>query len=98
LADNKVRPLSLLEIDRLKRYKLELLRAHHDWVETNGAAGMQLDLSGKDLRQVMLRGAYLDEANLLGARLWRAKLDQTDQRGAHQKEVVLGEKPPEAWY
>jgi uncharacterized protein YjbI with pentapeptide repeats len=63
------------------------------WVETNGAEGMRLNLSSADLRRVCLAGAIMDEANIASARLWRANLNPSDQRGSFNTGIMQGPLP-----
>jgi hypothetical protein len=87
------RQLPAWERLRLERAKDELLRAHRRFIETNGAEGMRLNLSGADLRQARFVDAIMDEAVMAGARFWRANFNASDQRGSSHRDVMQGRPP-----
>jgi Pentapeptide repeats (8 copies) len=60
-----------------------ILASHRRWLETNGLAGKQARLIGKDLRGVNLSGANLSLADLYEADLSRANLANANLRGAN---------------
>jgi uncharacterized protein YjbI with pentapeptide repeats len=77
-----------------------LVARHRRWVETNGAEGGQLDVSGYDLRGTteflgaslaMLKASHatLFDVNFNGATLQAAQLDGADMRSSHLARVDL---------
>jgi hypothetical protein len=60
-----------------------LLEAHRLWMETDGAEGTRLDLSGANLAGADLRDANFTEANLSGVNLYGAVLSEINLSGAN---------------
>jgi len=59
-----------------------VLEAHREWVESTGARGQQLDLSGADLAGADFHGAKFSGANLQGACFDMANMKDTAFAGA----------------
>ena len=71
--------------DRARQRQLDgELRAHRDWLESDGRAGRPLQLTGADLSGLSLRGA-----DLRGAELNGCDLDRADLRGVNLGEARL---------
>src|SRR5258706_16252691 len=60
----------------------EILEQHGDWLDSNGAAGIQADFSRENLEHADLIDARLQEALLNKTNLKRADLMLTDLSGA----------------
>lgn len=56
-------------MDKHKAALREILRRHRIWVESDGAKGERLDLSGADLRKARFEAVVFDGADMSGALL-----------------------------
>ena len=83
LSDSLAHPLSNpLASPIVFRGLSEILEQHGDWLESNGATGIQADLSRENLEDADLIDARLQEALLNKTNLKRADLMLADLRGA----------------